>query len=155
LGLLSDLEGGPVALDSSIFIYFIEEHPVYLPVVEPLFEAIDAGKLEAVTSSLTLLEVLVIPFRFANAALIDRYETLLTKSRGLRIIDLDRDFLRAVAQVRASTRVKTPDAMQLAAAMAASCSAFLTNDDRIPDVSGLRVLLLEDYLPPKTPEVQA
>lgn len=146
MGLLSDLGGGPVALDSSIFIYLIEEHPIYLPLVEPLFEAIDAGKLEAVTSSLTLLEVLVIPFRFANAALIERYETLLTKSRGLRLVDLDRDFLRSVAQVRAATRAKTPDAMQLAAAMAAGCPVFLTNDDRIPDVSGLRVLQLADYL---------
>lgn len=146
MGLLSDLGGGPVALDSSVFIYFIEEHPIYLPLVEPLFEAIDAGELEAVTSSLTLLEVLVIPFRFANAALIDRYETLLTKSGGLRIVDLDRDFLRSVAQVRASTRAKTPDAMQLAAAMAAGCPVFLTNDDRIPDVPGLRVLQLAAYL---------
>jgi len=147
LGLLSDLGGGPVALDSSIFLYFIEEHPKYLSLVEQVFAAVDAGALEAVTSSLTLLEVLVIPFRFANAALIDRYETLLTKSRGLRLVDLDRDFLRAVAQVRASTRAKTPDAMQLAAAMAAGCPAFLTNDDRIPTVPGLRTLLLEDYLP--------
>lgn len=146
MGLLSDLGGGPVALDSSIFIYLIEEHPIYLPLVEPLFKAIDAGELEVVTSSLTLLEVLVIPFRFANAALIDRYETLLTKSRGLRLVDLDRDFLRSVAQVRAATRAKTPDAMQLAAAMAAGCPVFLTNDDRIPDVSGLRVLQLADYL---------
>ena len=32
---------------------------------------IDAGQLGAVTSSLTLLEVLVIPFRFANAILIE------------------------------------------------------------------------------------
>ncbi len=146
MGLLKDLGGGPVALDSSIFIYFIEEHSIYLPLVEPLFEAIDAGELEAVTSSLTLLEVLVIPFRSANAALIARYETLLTRSRGLRLIDLDRDFLRSVAQVRASTRVKTPDAMQLTAAMAAGCPVFLTNDDRIPNVPGLRVLVLESYL---------
>lgn len=146
MGLLSDLGGGPVALDSSIFIYFIEEHPIYLPLVEPLFEAIDTGELEAVTSSLTLLEVLVIPFRFANAALIDRYETLLTKSRGLRLVDLDRELLRSVAQVRASTRAKVPDAMQLAAAMASGCPAFLTNDGRIPRIPGLRNLYLEDYL---------
>lgn len=78
MGLLSDLGGGPVALDSSIFIYFIEAHPIYLPLVEPLFEAIDTGALEAVTSSLTLLEVLVIPFRLANAGLIHRYEVILT-----------------------------------------------------------------------------
>lgn len=146
MGLLSDL-GGSVALDTSIFIYFIEEHPIYLPLVEPLFEAIDAGELDAVTSSLTLLEVLVIPFRFANAALIARYEILLTKSRGLRLVDLDRNFLRSVAQIRAATRAKTPDAMQLAAAMAAGCPTFLTNDNRIPKIAGLRTLYLEDYLP--------
>ncbi|MFP5288650.1 MAG: type II toxin-antitoxin system VapC family toxin, partial [Thermoanaerobaculia bacterium] len=120
---------------------------LYLPLVQPLFEAIDAGELGAVTSSLTLLEVLVIPFRFSNAALVERYETLLTKSQGLRLVDLDRDFLRAVAQVQASTRAKTPDAIQLAAAMAAGCPVFLTNDDRIPDLPGLRILLLDDYLP--------
>jgi predicted nucleic acid-binding protein len=145
LGLLSDLGDGPVALDTSIFVYLIEEHPVYLPLVQPLFEAIDAGRIAAVTSSLTLLEVLVLPFRFGNAALVERYETLLTKSRGLRLLDLDRDFLRAVAQVRAATRAKTPDAMQLAAALAAGCPAFLTNDDRIPDVPGLRVFQLDAY----------
>jgi predicted nucleic acid-binding protein len=147
LGLLSDLGAGPVALDTSIFIYFIEGHPIYLPLVEPLFEAMDAGEIEAVTSSLTLLEVLVIPFRFANAVLIDRYETLLTKSRGLRLVDLDRSFLRFVAQIRASTRAKVPDAVQLAAAMAEGCPVFLTNDDRIPSVPGLRIRRLEDYLP--------
>jgi predicted nucleic acid-binding protein len=150
LGLLRDLEEGPVALDTSIFIYLIEEHPLYLPLVEPLFERIDAGELEAVTSSLTLLEVLVIPFRFSNGALIDRYETLLTKSQGLRLVDLDRDFLRSVAQVRAATRAKTPDAIQLAAAMAAGCPVFLTNDDRIPALPGLRVLLLDNYLPERS-----
>lgn len=150
MGLLSDLGDGPVALDTSIFLYFIEEHSLYLPLVQPLFEAIDAGELEAVTSSLTLLEVLVIPYRFSNAALVERYETLLTKSQGLRLVDLDRDFLRAVAQVRATTRVKTPDAIQLAAAMAAGCPVFLTNDDRIPDLPGLRVLLLDNYLPERS-----
>ena len=150
MGLLSDLGDGPVALDTSIFIYFIEEHSLYLPLVEPLFEAIDAGQLEAVTSSLTLLEVLVIPFRFSNGALIDRYETLLTKSQGLRLVDLDRELLRSVAQVRASTRAKTPDAIQLVAAMAGACPVFLTNDDRIPSLPGLRVLLLDDYLPERS-----
>lgn len=147
MGLLSDLGEGPVALDTSIFVYFLEEHPVYLPLVDPLFEAIDAGQLEAVTSSLTLLEVLVIPFRFANATLIEQCETLLTRSEGLRLIDLNRDFLRSVAQIRAVTRAKTPDAIQLAAAVAAGCRVFLTNDNRIPALPGLRRLLLEDYLP--------
>jgi predicted nucleic acid-binding protein len=144
---LSDLGKGPVAVDTSIFVYFIEEHPLYLPLVDPLFEAIDSGAIEAVTSSLTLLEVLVVPFRTGNATLVKRYETLLSRSEGLQLIDLDRDFLRSVAQVRAVTRAKTPDAMQLAAAIAAGCPVFLTNDNRIAAIPGLRLVQLEDYLP--------
>lgn len=147
MGFLNDLGGGPVALDTSVFVYFIEEHPRYLPLVDPLFEAIAKGEIEAVTSSLTLLEVLVVPFRFANATLIHQYEVLLTKSRGLRLVDLDRDFLRSVAQLRAATRARTPDAIQLAAAMASGCPVFLTNDNRLPKVPGLRILQLDDYLP--------
>lgn len=32
MGLIEDVGGGPVALDTAPFIYFIEEHPRYLPV---------------------------------------------------------------------------------------------------------------------------
>jgi len=49
VGLIQDLGGGPVGLDTAAFIYFIEEHDDYLPVVDPVFAAIDAGRLPAVT----------------------------------------------------------------------------------------------------------
>lgn len=88
MGLTEDLGAGPVALDTAPVIYFIEEHPRYLPVVRPVFEAMDAGDLQGVTSALTLLEVLVVPYRANDTALGSRYETILTRSRGLRLIDL-------------------------------------------------------------------
>lgn len=146
MGLLSELGGGPVALDTSIFVYFIEEHPTYLSLLDPLFEAIAAGEIQAVTSTLTLLEVLVVPFRFANAPLIEHYENVLTRSRGLRLVDLDRNVLRSAALLRAATRAKTPDAIQLACALAAGCPAFLTNDNRMPRISGLQILQLDHFL---------
>jgi hypothetical protein len=31
MGLMNDIDPGPVALDAVIFIYFIEEHPQVLP----------------------------------------------------------------------------------------------------------------------------
>ena len=146
MGLLSDLGAGPVALDSAPFIYFIEEHPRYLSLVEPVFSAIDGGKLEAVTSSITLLETLVVPLRSANLALASRYEALLTRSRGLRLVPIDLDLLRAAAHLRAGARLKTPDALQLASAMVTGCCAFVTNDDRLPSFPGLHVACLENYL---------
>ena len=44
MGLLNDLGRGPVALDSSIFIYFIEEHPRFLRLLDPVFAAIERHK---------------------------------------------------------------------------------------------------------------
>ncbi|MGH8284298.1 MAG: type II toxin-antitoxin system VapC family toxin [Steroidobacteraceae bacterium] len=97
------------------------------------------------TSAHTLLEVLVVPYRVGNRSLADRYEALLTRSRGIRIIDLSRDQLRAAAQLRAASGVKTPDALQLVAAPTTGCTTFVTNDRRIPAISGTRVLQLADY----------
>ena len=146
MGLIEDIGGGPVGLDTAAFIYLIEEHPRFLPVVEPVFEAIDAGRLEAVSSSLTLLEVLVVPYRAGDAPLADRYEDLLTRSRGLRLIEIDRAQLRAAAQLRGVHRgVKTPDAIQLCAALGGGCTTFITTDRDLPKIPGLRILKLKGY----------
>lgn len=147
MGLIEDLADGPVALDTAIFIYFIEEHADFLGLVEPVFELIDRGAWRGVTSAVTLLECLVVPYRAGDLALGDRYEALLTRSRGLELVELDRPLLRAAAQLRATLGMKTPDALQIAAALRKGASVFLTNDRRLPAVRGLRVLQLGDYLP--------
>jgi predicted nucleic acid-binding protein len=145
VGLTADLGPGAVAVDTAVFIYFIEEDPRFLPHILPLFTEADRGERLLVTSSLTLLEVLVVPYRAGHRQLAERYEHLLTRSRGVRIVDLSRDQLRAAAQLRATTRVKTPDALQLAAALEAGCRTFLTNDRHLPSIPGLRVIQLAGY----------
>jgi len=47
--------------------------------------------------------------------------------------------------LRALHRVRTPDALQLAAAMSERCSAFVTNDRALPAIEGLRVIQLEEW----------
>jgi predicted nucleic acid-binding protein len=146
VGLIADVGAGSVALDTVIFIYLIEENPQFLRQIVPLFQEADEGKRELVTSAVTLLEVLVVPYRAGNHALAERYEALLTRSRGVRLVELSRDQLRAAAQLRAAIRVKTPDALQLVAAIGAGCTTFLTNDRRLPPVPGLRILELARYV---------
>ncbi len=145
MGLIADLGRGPVGVDTAVFIYFIEENPRFLPIIEPLFRSADARKLELITSALTLLEVLVVPYRAGLRILADRYEELLTRGRGVRLVDLTQDQLRAAAQLRAATGAKTPDALQLAAALGAGCTAFLTSDRRLPSIPGLRIIQLQSY----------
>jgi uncharacterized protein len=146
VGLTAALGAGRLALDTAVFIYFIEEHPDFLPLVAPLFEQTARGERELVTSGVTLLEVLVVPYRAGNLTLAEQYEALLTRSRGLHLVDVDGTQLRAAAQLRAAYRVRTPDALQLAAALSHRCASFVTNDRDLPAVQGLRIVQLRDHL---------
>lgn len=149
MGVIDDIGPGPVALDTPAIIYFIEDHPVFGPLVAPVFAAIAAGRLAAVVSALTLLEVLVVPYRAGRLDLAERYEALLTRSRGVTLADLDLAVLRGAAQLRAiAPQVRTPDALQLSTALRSGCRALLTNDARLPALPGLAVCRLASYLPP-------
>ena len=78
-----------------------------------------------------------------------RYEALLTRSRGMRFIDLDRTLLRSAAHLRALFSIRTPDALQLAVALSGGCSAYLTDDRSLRRIPGLEILQVKDYAGPK------
>ncbi len=147
MALLDEVGAGPIAIDTAPFIYLIEEHETYLPVVEPVFSAIDDGRIAAVSSALTLLEVLVVPLRAADMALARRYEELLGHSRGLELVEVSRAVLRDAAALRAATGMRTPDAIQIATALQRGCTSFVTNDRALPALPGLGILQLSDFLP--------
>lgn len=111
-----------------------------------IFRAADDGEIEIVSSALTLLEVLVVPYRAGQLHLADRYEALLTRGRNIRLLEIDRAQLRAAAQLRAIHGLRTPDALQLAAALSARCTVFVTSDRRLPEFPGLQILQLRDYV---------
>ncbi|HEX6368362.1 MAG TPA: PIN domain-containing protein [Longimicrobium sp.] len=146
MGLIDDVGQGPVGVDTAAFIYFIEAHPTYVPALRQLFDAADREVLSIVTSAVTLLEVLVVPYRAGNQPLAQRYEALLTHGRGVVLREIDRPLLRAAAQLRAVAGARTPDALQLAAALAEGCTTFVTNDHRLPALPGLRILQLDNYV---------
>jgi predicted nucleic acid-binding protein len=148
VGLIDDTGSGSIGLDTAVFIYYLEDAPPWADIIDPLFRAADAGQMELVTSVVTLLEVLVVPYRTNNLSLAERYEALLTKSRGVHLIDITRGQLHAAARLRAVTGIRTPDALQLSAARDAGCTTFVTNDRRLPAVPGLRIVQLSRYAQP-------
>ncbi len=105
-----------------------------------LFTRADAGEIKIVTSALTQLEVLVVSLRSGDGVLAAKYDVLLTRSRGVKVVDLSRDQLRTAARMRAHYgTLRTPDALQLAAAISTGCHSFVTNDRRMPAPDGLRI----------------
>ena len=77
------------------------------------------------TSALTLLETLVVPYRAGDTTLAERYEAPLSRGHGLRLVDLDRPLLLAAAHLRAALSVNTPGAIQLAAPRRACASGLV------------------------------
>jgi predicted nucleic acid-binding protein len=73
-----------------------------------------------------------VPYRAGDVQLARRYESLLTRSRWLRLVDVTREQLQGAAQLRAVTGMKPPDALQVAAGLSTDCRALLTNDRKLP-----------------------
>ena len=93
---------------------------------------------------ITLTEVLVHPFRHGNQHLGHEYRTLLLTSRDFVTLHIDAATAEQAAGLRARYGLRTPDALQISVALAAGCSAFLTNDLRLQRVTELRVLALDE-----------
>jgi predicted nucleic acid-binding protein len=144
---LTALTGTTVGLDTAPLIYFIEKHPKYLPLLLPFFEAVEGGSVQLVTSTLTLTEVLVHPYRDGNLLLAKRYFQALLHARHLKTVALSPEIAAEAARIRATYSMKTPDAIQLATAQQSGATAFLTNDAGLAAVPGLRLIVLERLRP--------
>lgn len=135
---------GRVYLDTNIFIYALEGYPAFRPALTALFESLDQRELTAVTSELTLAEALVKPLIDRHTERQTAYLQLLQSTTSLHVVPVSREVLIAAAQLRADTTLKLPDAIHVATAQLTGCVCFLTNDTRIPTLTGLTVRQLSD-----------
>ena len=142
-----ELRGRVVGLDTAPLIYYVEERAPYLETVEPFFDALTAGEFRAVTSILTLSEVLVQPMNHNDTPLVDRYRDIILHTPGLVTMRVSRRIAERAAAIRAvHRRVRLPDAVQLATALIGRADFFLTNDIALPSLPGLKTLVVEDLL---------
>jgi predicted nucleic acid-binding protein len=134
-----------VYVDTSIFIYSVEANVDYYRELEPLWRQFDAGAITIVSSELALLETLVVPIRDQDDVLVSIYEQLLVSSE-VQLVAISQSILRAAAQLRATTGLKTPDAIHAATAISARATLFLTNDRQFRVISDLPVVVLSEIL---------
>lgn len=139
---VSKLQGKTVGLDTAPQIYFIEDNPAYSEKIRGFFEAIDEEAITAVTSTVTLLEVLVHPLRNGNKGLATEYREILLNSKILTL-DVTADIAEQAAHIRATHNIRTPDAIQISAALNTGASYFLTNDIRLPVIPSLEIISLD------------
>lgn len=136
-----------IGLDTSVFIYHLEAHPVYLPLTQELLAGVEAGRWTAVTSTVTIMELTVRPWQLDRPAVARAYEALLANFPNLILEDVTRDVARRAAQLRARYRVRPADALQVATALIHNATAFVTNDRLLTKLSpALDIVMLDNVV---------
>lgn len=144
MGILEDMEDSIVGLDTAPLIYFIEKHTTYHPLLRPFFAGLADARYTAVTSTITLIETLVHPIRNNRVELARHYRKILLHAPHLTTYDVSPDIAQIAAEIRAEHSIHTPDAIQLATAVHANASYFLTNDRALLKYPRLKVLVIDD-----------
>lgn len=144
MGWVENLRGKTVGLDTAPLIFYIEDHPIYADILEPFFEAVNAGDIRVVTSTVTLLEVLVQPMKHGDDSLAHRYNDILLSSPYIFTVPVTPATAQTAAELRATSKLKTPDAIHLATAINHHASDFLTNDRDFGDFDALHILKVHD-----------
>jgi len=133
-----------VFIDTSLFIYHVEKHPRYHILCDKIFKDIETGRIRASTSTLSLLEILLQPYRLKNESLIFNFYSLLTTYPNLMWIDLTLNIADLAARLRAEYNLKTPDSIQAASAIASGAAGFICNDSVFKKLKEIKCLILDD-----------
>lgn len=135
---LSGLASGALVLvDSAPIVYLLEGNPRFAPRFRPLFDRQAAGELVFAVTTLTIAEVLVGPLRTGRDELAARYRSVM---ESWHVVSLDTNIAESAARFRGSLRLKLPDAIQLASAIAVNADALVTHDRDFRKVETLRIL---------------
>ena len=144
MGRLDLKDGAIVYVDTAPIIYSVERHPKYIDLLQPLWTKVNNNEISLFSSELLWLEILVKPLKVNNQSIIDLYTELLNSS--IQLAPVDEFILRSAAQLRSTTKLKTPDAIHAATAISCGCTVFLTNDRGFQNTPRLPVVVLDQVI---------
>ena len=132
-----------IYLDANFFIYAVEGNDAVAEPVRRLLLWLRQHSLKAVTSELTLAEVLAPPVR--KGALLLRvkrrlYLDLIVWSQLIDLKPVSRDVLYETADLRNISNMKLPDAIHVVTAVHSNCRYFMSQDRRVKTPRGIRVV---------------
>jgi len=135
-----------IGLDTSIFIFEVKESRKYIEMVHPVFRWLEKPESYGITSTVSMLELLVHPYRRSDLDTVNKFYALLSTYPNLHWVELTLPVADAAARLRAEFNLKTPDAIQAASAMSSQATGFISNDPAFKRLETLDVLILDDLL---------
>jgi predicted nucleic acid-binding protein len=135
-----------LGIDSCIFIYELEENARYARATGRVFDWLERPGALAFTSTMTMVDLLVQPYREGDRSRADACFGLLTRFPHLEWVSVDLEIADMAARIRSQYKLKTPAALQAATVRSRSLTGFLTNDPSLQRLPEIDVLLLDDVL---------
>jgi predicted nucleic acid-binding protein len=135
-----------VGIDTSPFIYAAEDHPTYSVPSAYVLRWIATGQSVGVTSTLTMTELLVLPYRDRSPEAADAMFSSAIQMPNIEWLSPSLSVADRAARARALYRLRTLDAIQIATAMAGLATGFITNDRAFQRVTDVDVLLLDELV---------
>ena len=136
-----------IFIDTAPVIYFIEGHPTYGPISKKILEHFVNRNIQPFSSVLTLTEVLVKPVQAQNLDLARSFSDFIRSDFNFKLIDVNETIAEIAGYLRGNQQfLKTIDALQIASAIHMGAEVFLTNDEKLRRVSGIKMMFLKDYL---------
>lgn len=132
-----------IAIDTSPFIYHLTGDVRYTAFTGPLFSWIERRKDSAVTSTITMVELLTGPYSGGDQAQADAIYALGSRFPNLSWVAPTLAIADRAAWMRARHRLRTPDAIQLATAIEEKATAFVSNDTAFRRATELEVFQFE------------
>lgn len=133
-----------VYLDTSPFIYYLQESKTYYDTMTCIFEEFATAETEIYTSDLTIEEYCVYPYRENRPDLIDKLDAFIDLA-DIKVTPTSGAIAKKAAKIRADySSFKGMDALHLATAAFVGCDLFLTNDKQLRQFSEIKVLTIDD-----------
>lgn len=133
-----------VLIDTSVWIYHIEQNAALAPAAGLVVEGIEQGKIRGIASELTLLELTVGPLRAGRQDVADDYEILLDYFPNFELQPIGREVLLEAAGLRARYRLRAPDAIQVATGLRYGATLAVTNDESWRHLPSIETVVLSD-----------
>ncbi len=135
-----------IALDTNIFIYQLQSNPRYVLLTDAIFHWLEQPGHRAVTSTISMTELLVQPYRNSEQEIADQFYAQLATYPNLEWIAPNLAVADIAARIRATHKLRTPDALQAATAIHAGATALATNDPIFQRVQNIEMLVLDHLL---------
>ena len=128
-----------IFFDTAPIIYLLEKKTEHYANIVSLLKACKTSML--VSSAITVMEYLTYPYRVGDTDSVNDFFDFLA-DYNFTILPIDESVAGKAAKIRADSRIRSMDALQLAAAIQCGCDVFLTNDRRLRQFKAVPVLLV-------------